>query len=352
MIPEIFGSRGSSYSIQGGTALGYYRHPQFLIPDDDDDDVTVPASFWANILQYALDRGLGDVVVDERKRASRLEANVAEVLSNTGAVNRKRKMWVLAHIPPAAASFGKSETGAAGGGKKNETVAIVYQSRSLASADAIFEETGATYVLMVANELVKDFAWELKGEANFAAGDLDEARWAAWDGKHRTNIMGTLHGGRFFMRHNLEKDSFRLSHSSADPNGSASDGRSFRSIGAHRGDGPPSKDHQKHEAMDEKERNYRWNYGGPWYTQLDLDAYLGWTDLGLEACWGDPWKFGLLTDANFPETELVEYAGVTTRVMKEDQLKRHLLICYGEDFASPNLGGTSSYHGGVDECCN
>eukprot|EP00392_Amoebophrya_sp_AT5.2_P008348 g8369.t1 len=288
MIPEIFGSRGSSYSIHGGTALGYYRHPQFLIPYDDDDDVAVPASFWANVLQYALDRGLGDVVADERKRTSRLKANVADVLSNTDAVNRKRKVWVLAHIP-AAASFGnKSETGAAGGGKKNETVAIVYQSRSLASADAIFEETGATYVLMVANELVKDFAWELKGEANFAAGDLDEARWAAWDGKHRTNIMGTLHGGRFFMRHNLA-DSFRLSHSSADPNGSVTT-RVFSSSAMRPGG------------------SGRWNEG----------------------------------------------KHLSARPMKEDLLKRHLLICYGEDFASPKNanGGSSSYHGGVDECCN
>jgi hypothetical protein len=277
-------------------------------------------------------------------------------------------MWVLAHIPRAA-SFGKEETGSVGGEKKSDTVAIVYQSRSLASADAIFEATGATYVLVVANELVKDFARELKGEENFAAGDLDEARWAAWDGKHNTNIMATLEGGRFFMRHNFE-NSFGLSDSSSDPNGRSSDW-SLRSVGPH--GGPPSKDCQEHGAMDEK-RNYRSTYGGPWYTQLDLDAYF---EMGLSR--GDSLKAGLLSDANFPETELVEYAGVTTRVfsssamrpgdggrrnkrkhllarrMKENVLKRYLQTKYGENLMPPkNVNGMpvrSSYHGSVTECC-
>eukprot|EP00392_Amoebophrya_sp_AT5.2_P012541 g12648.t1 len=319
----IFGELGGAYSISAGTALGYRRHPQFLIPDDLDVDVVVPTSFWRGVLQFALDRGLGTGIGEKNERPSG-----EDVLEHKGRP-AERKMWVLARIPDAFTSSsgaadeveGDQITEKPGGA----TVAITYQSSVLESADAIFAATGATYVFVIHNEIVKKFAKELKQEQHFAAGELDEDRWEKGDGKHETNIMAADFGGRFFMRHKEDLG--------------ASNGRAA-----------------------EAEAGVHTHHGGRWYSQIDVWAYTSDTDFW---CAGGKWP-DLLADANFPQTELVEFCGVPARVFstssanrgsgvgqgrtavdegdhdadatswvktgRENLLERHLQSCYGKDY--------------------
>eukprot|EP00392_Amoebophrya_sp_AT5.2_P006871 g6883.t1 len=393
-------SGGSDYTILCGTALGFWRHPGFLIPYDDDVDVAVPRSFWERVLKYALDRGLGARKTDHSEGEG----------ARTGSVVEDRQMWVLASIPS-----GSSLTTTAPAPPKT-TVAIVYQSRHLASADEIFEKSGATYVLVIDSHIVKECVRDLLGRdeaAKFAEGDLEWGaddpvlgkwgnKWEISDGRHPTNVMAAGFGGRFFMRHVVNPKELAAAAEAHKREQRASDVKRKLEAWEAGGAGDTSEVVMTEEEAvallveqrnaeegwtGEKKQAYMTEHGGRWFTHVDV-----WADLSQwDFCGESSWNHQMLRlDADFPETELVRYCGVPVRAFStstkrargwglgglapgppqvqragqtqhtgkgendrgspriswakgENLLKRHLRTCYGNDLGPPKHGVTLEF---------
>jgi len=392
-------SGGSDYTILCGTALGFWRHPGFLIPYDDDVDVAVPRSFWERVLKYALDRGLGARKTDHSEGEG----------ARTGSVVEDRQMWVLASIPS-----GSSLTTTAPAPPKT-TVAIVYQSRHLASADEIFEKSGATYVLVIDSHIVKECVRDLLGRdeaAKFAEGDLEWGaddpvlgkwgnKWEISDGRHPTNVMAAGFGGRFFMRHVVNPKELAAAAEAHKREQRASDVKRKLEAWEAGGAGDTSEVVMTEEEAvallveqrnaeegwtGEKKQAYMTEHGGRWFTHVDV-----WADLSQwDFCGESSWNHQMLADADFPETELVRYCGVPVRAFStstkrargwglgglapgppqvqragqtqhtgkgendrgspriswakgENLLKRHLRTCYGNDLGPPKHGVTLEF---------